>query len=120
MIGVSVHRKNKAKEENVQEQTAFFSRLADQGLTQSNWEAKLHYLRTAWSVYGNDNPDPNQSYFDYQQAEWEHFDSINAAIDGSFLGLLSGNLHVYNDLTVSAREDPNAVSNWGSYTTIQS
>ena len=114
MIGVSVHRKNKAKQENTQEQTAFFSRLADQGVTQPNWAAKLEYLRYAWSVYGNDNPDPNQSYFDYQQAEWEHFDSINGSIDGSSLGRLSENFHVHNDLTVDAREDPNTVSDWGS------
>ena len=107
MIGVSVHRKNKAKQQNTEEQTEFFSRLADQGVTQSNWAAKLEYLRYAWSVYGNDNPDPNQSYFDYQQAEWEHFDSINGAIDGSSLGRLSEDLHVYNDLTVGV--DPNTV-----------
>jgi hypothetical protein len=115
MIGLSVHRKNEMLQENTTEQGEFFEQLADQGLVQDDWGDKLEYLRYAWSVYGNDNPDQTQSYFDYQQAEWEHFRDT-AQTEGTSLYRLSEDLHVYHDrLSVDGRKDPNTVSDWGSY-----
>lgn len=113
MIGVSVHRKNERLQDNTADQGAFFQRLADQGLTQADWGDKLEYLRNAWSVYGNDNPDQNQSYFDYQHAEWEHFQNT-AQAHGSSVNRLSADLHVSNDLTIDGRKDPETVSDWGN------
>ena len=56
-----------------QEQTDWFTNLDRMGLLEQDWEAKLAYARTAFAVYGNDNTDPNRSYWDVQQAEFEHF-----------------------------------------------
>ena len=104
MIGVSVHRRNERRQENTADQGAFFQRLADQGLMQDDWVDKLEYLRNAWSAYGNDNPNQNQSYFEYQQAEWNHFHEGTPS-HGSSFNLLSADLHVSHDLTVDGTED---------------
>lgn len=106
VIGVSIHRRNENRQQNVDSQGAFFQRLADQGLTQPDWGDKLEYLRYAWSTYGNDNPDPTQSYFDYQQAEWEHFKNTPPH-DGTSLNRLSSDLHVYHSvLTLDSSSNP--------------
>lgn len=114
MVGVSVHRKNEMLQDNTTNQGEFFERMADQGLVQADWNDKLEYLRYAWSVYGNDNSSQSQSYFDHQQAEWQHFRDTPPS-EGTSLYRLSEDLHVYDDLlSVDGREDPYTDSSaWG-------
>lgn len=114
MIGVSVHRKNEMFQENTDDQGEFFQRLADQGLAEADWDDKLEYLRYAWSAYGNDNPNQGQSYFNYQQAEWQHFRDTPQS-EGTSIYRLSEGLHVYNDLlSVDGTENPYTDSSaWG-------
>ena len=115
MVGVSVHRKNEMLQDNTTDQGEFFQRLADQGLAQAYWDDKLEYVRYAWSVYGNDNPNQNRSYFDYQKAEWQHFRDTPQS-EGTSLYRLSEDLHVYDDLlSVDGREDSYTAdpSSWG-------
>lgn len=113
MVGVSVHQRNETLQENTEDQSAFFQRLADQGLTEAEYDDKLEYLRYAWSVYGNDNPNKNQSYFDHQQAEWQHFRDTPQS-EGTSIYRLSEDLHVYNDLlSVDGRKRETEFSDTG-------
>ena len=87
-----------------QQQTDWFTNLDRLGLLEQDWEAKLAYARTAFAVYGNDNTDPNKSYWEVQQAEFEHFkqtpqvipDGLNKA---PILNQLNWDLHVVSDKT---------------------
>jgi hypothetical protein len=113
VVGVSVHQRNEMLQENTEDQSEFFQRLADQGLTETEWDDKLEYLRYAWSVYGNDNSNINQSYFDHQQAEWQHFRATPQS-EGTSIYRLSESLHVYNDLlSVDGRKRETEFSDTG-------
>jgi hypothetical protein len=103
MVSISIHRKNENRQDNVEDQSAFFQRLSDQGLMQDDWGDKLAFLRNAWSAYGNDNPNEDQSYFDYQRAEWEHFNATPPQ-RGSSKNRLDSDLHIHNELTVDGMD----------------
>lgn len=80
------------------DQGKWFKDLADDGLARTDWADRLEFLRYAFAIYGNDNPDTSKSYFEYQKAEWEHFHNTPGK-HGSSLNRLSRDLHIVNDKT---------------------
>ena len=105
VIIASIKRHNQLQDAS-EDQSQWFRDLANDGLAYGDWGNKLEYLRYAWSIYGNDNTDPNQSYFDFQRAEWEHFRDTPGS-DGSSLNRLDSELHVHTEKTTPdpRRED---------------
>ena len=78
-------------------QTQWFSALAADGLTTSDWQDKLEYLRYAFTTYGDDNTNANnQSYFQFQKAEWNYFQNTPSE-NGSSTNRLNKDLHFYTD-----------------------
>ncbi|MES2889588.1 MAG: hypothetical protein V4739_16465, partial [Pseudomonadota bacterium] len=86
VITAMVKRHNQLQDVS-DDQGQWFRDLEKDGVTQAGWGDKLEYLRYAWSIYGNDNTDPNKSYFEFQQAEWDHFRNTRGS-DGSSLNRL--------------------------------
>ena len=86
---------------NSDEQGQWFQDLANDGLAAGDWADKLEYLRYSYAWYGNDNTDPNRSYFEFQQAEWNDFHSTPKE-GGSSMGRLNNDLHVHTDKTTLA------------------
>ncbi len=101
MIVQAVKRHNHLQDAS-NDQGQWFRDLANDGLAYADWGDKLEFLRYSFAIYGNDNPDPSKSYFEYQKAEWEHFQHTPGK-DGSSLNRLDRDLHVSNDKTW---EDP--------------
>ena len=116
---------------HTQQQTDWFTNLDRMGLLEQDWEAKLEYARTAFAVYGNDNTDSNRSYWDVQQAEFEHFKkTAEVAPDGlnkaPILNRLNWDLHLVSDTTLPNADgllyesaDPvashSSATSWGNY-----
>ncbi|GHB16906.1 hypothetical protein [Salinicola rhizosphaerae] len=74
----------------------FFKDLASYGVTQDDWGDKLEFARYESYMYGGrDSPD-DQSIFEYQADEWEHFQNTDGE-RGSSLPRLAPNLHVDGD-----------------------
>jgi len=81
------------------DQGQWFQDLANDGLADPEWANKLEYYSYAWTVWGNDNTDTaNQSYTDFQSAEWDHFNS-EAPTDVTSLYRLESDLHVHTHWT---------------------
>ena len=95
------------------DQTEFFGGLAEDGLADPEWADKLEYMQYAMYVYGNDNPDPNQSYIDFQQAEWESF-KAKPQSGGTSLWRLDEDLHVSNEMTQDNSPGGGDEPVWGS------
>jgi hypothetical protein len=98
------------------QQSEWFAKLDQMGLTQENFDDKLEFVRYAYATYGNDNTDPNKSYFEVQEAEWEHFLNTEQK-NGSSLNRLNHQLHVHSDKTSDAYYGilvpTTPVSSWG-------
>jgi hypothetical protein len=112
MIVASVKRHNQLQDSS-NDQTDWFRTLAREGLTHHDWFDRLEYLRYAYAIYGNDNTDPNMSYFEFQQAEWDYFRNTPQK-SGSSLNRLNDNLHVYTDLTWEPPNSGDDSPHWGS------
>jgi hypothetical protein len=102
ILGV-VRRHNELQQAS-DEQGDWFGKLANDGLAHGDWGDRLEYLRYAFAYYGNDNTDPNQSYFEFQQAEWDHFNNTPQE-DGSSVNRLNSDLHVRTDKTWETPEE---------------
>jgi len=71
IIGFFVEHEKKQKLTNGEGQ--WYKDLAADGLLQSDWAEKVEYARYSIHKYdGRDAPD-NESLFEYQKREWEHF-----------------------------------------------
>ena len=93
-------------QDSSEEQTQWFRDLSNDGLLRPDWFDKLEFLRYAWSTYGNDNIDTgNQSYFQFQSAEWAQF-LTTPGEDGSSLRRLQRQLHVDTYLTSDDEDLP--------------
>jgi hypothetical protein len=92
-------KRHNALQHSTDKQGDWFARLHDDGLAYEDWSNKLEYLRYAYAWYGNDNPNIDQSYFEFQRAEWSYFQNT-AMKDGSSLTRLNDDVHVYNDKTL--------------------
>ncbi|MES2887605.1 MAG: hypothetical protein V4739_06285, partial [Pseudomonadota bacterium] len=97
LIVGSIKRHNQLQDAS-NDQGEWFRDLERDGLAKPDVSNKLEYLRYAWSIYGNDDTDPNKSYFEFQQAEWDHFRNTPGS-RGSSLDRLDGDLHVETELT---------------------
>lgn len=95
---INVVKRHNQLQDSSDDQGAWFQRLADAGLAASDWGDRLEFLRYSYAWYGNDNTDPNKSYFEFQQAEWDHFKNTPGK-HGSSLNRLNEGLHVYTDKT---------------------
>lgn len=95
---INVVKRHNQLQDSSDDQGAWFQRLADAGLAASDWGDRLEFLRYSYAWYGNDNTDPNKSYFEFQQAEWDHFKNTPGE-HGSSLNRLNEGLHVYTDKT---------------------
>ena len=98
IIGFAVQREKlhnvlQAESEKTQD---WFKELEQYGLTSENSAEMLEYITYAYAIYGNDNPDPSQSYFEYQSAEFAHF-LATPQEDGSSLNRFDPELHVHHD-----------------------
>ncbi|GLS42170.1 hypothetical protein [Methylobacterium brachythecii] len=90
---VLAHKKvQKATDEEGQ----WFKDLAYDGLMQGDWGDKLEYAR--YSFYKNEGRDApqDQTFFQFQAKEWEHFRTTPQE-DGSSLNRLDGALHIDSD-----------------------
>jgi hypothetical protein len=104
-IADAVTRHNQLQEASG-DQNQWFRDLARDGLADPDWANKLEYYHYAWTIYGNDNTNAaNQSYIDFQNAEWEHFRS-EPMRNGTSLWRLSERDHVYTDLTTDDPTEP--------------
>jgi hypothetical protein len=92
-------KRHNALQRSTDKQGAWFEHLHNDGLAYGDWSNKLEYLRYAYAWYGNDNPNKDQSYFDFQHAEWVYFQNT-AMKDGSSLIRLNEDLHVSTDKTL--------------------
>ena len=101
------------------QQTDTFNTWEDLGLTQGDISEKLEYIRYAYAAYGNDNPNPDVSYFDHQAAEFQNFLAVPQE-DGSSLNRLDHDLHVHTSgvtrpyLDVLYDHQGSDVSSWGA------
>jgi hypothetical protein len=91
-------KRHNALQKSADEQGDWFSKLSDDGLAYADWGDKLEYLRYAYAWYGNDNPHHDQSYFEFQHAEWLYFKNTQRK-DGSSLNRLNEDLHSYTPTT---------------------
>lgn len=101
LIGTAIYNAVQQKRQEQQatlDQNEWFGSLAEDGLADPDWAEKLEYMHYAWMVYGNDNPNSDQSYIDYQHAEWEYFRN-KPQESGTSLMRLNEDLHVSNDST---------------------
>ncbi|MFF7707963.1 hypothetical protein [Pseudomonas sp. NPDC007930] len=90
IIGVFVDHQKKQKATDKEGQ--WFKDLADLGLAQDDWGDKLEYARYSFYQYeGRDGP-TDQSIFDYQDQEWEHFQQTPQD-QGSSVNRLDEGLH---------------------------
>jgi hypothetical protein len=93
-------KQGKLLQKSSEDQSQWFRDLAKDGLAYADSGNKLEYYHYAWTIYGNDNTNAsNQSYLEFQRAEWEHFRD-KPMRDGTSLGRLNENLHVHTDLTL--------------------
>ncbi|QEM82263.1 hypothetical protein [Halomonas binhaiensis] len=77
-------------------QGEFFKDLAGHGVTKPDWGDKLEYARYAAYMYGGRDAPEDESIFDFQSQEWEHFQDTEAE-NGSSLNRLAPYLHVDGD-----------------------
>lgn len=77
-------------------QGQFFKDLAEYGVTEDDWGDKLEFARYESYMYGGrDSPD-DQSIFEYQSKEWQHFQDTEGE-HGSSLSRLAPYLHKDGD-----------------------
>ncbi|OLO09444.1 hypothetical protein BTW08_01740 [Salinicola sp. MH3R3-1] len=77
-------------------QGQFFKDLSEYGVTEEDWGDKLEFARYESYMYGGrDSPD-DQSIFEYQADEWEHFQNTEGE-KGSSLPRLAPHLHKDGD-----------------------
>ncbi|WP_110714805.1 hypothetical protein [Salinicola acroporae] len=77
-------------------QGEFFKDLSEYGVTEEDWGDKLEFARYESYMYGGrDSPD-DQSIFDYQSKEWQHFQDTEGE-HGSSLSRLAPHLHKDGD-----------------------
>ncbi len=77
-------------------QGEFFQDLAGYGVTQEDWGDKVEYARYATFMYGGRDAPDDESLFDFQAEEWEHFKETPDE-HGSSLNRLAPYLHVDGD-----------------------
>ncbi|MGE7991531.1 hypothetical protein ACQKPE_10865 [Pseudomonas sp. NPDC089554] len=77
-------------------QGQFFKDLAGAGVTKDDWGDKLEYARYATYMYGDRDTPDDKSMFDYQSAEWQHFQETEDH-KGSSLSRLAPYLHKDGD-----------------------
>lgn len=96
-------------------QDTFLRNLDKDGLLKDGWQDKLEYARyETYSYYGRDAP-ADQSLFDYQSAEFDHFRNTPGK-DGSSNNRLDPNLHKHYDATdrVYIPGEPDQTANNGN------
>ncbi|ANF58752.1 hypothetical protein [Halotalea alkalilenta] len=77
-------------------QGQFFKDLSGYGVTKDDWGDKLEYARYAAYMYGGRDAPDDQSIFDYQKQEWQHFQDTEGK-RGSSLARLAPYLHKDGD-----------------------
>lgn len=77
-------------------QGEFFGDLSSYGVTKENWGEKLEYARYASFMYGGRDTPDDQSLFEYQSKEWQHFQDSEGE-HGSSLSRLAPYLHKDGD-----------------------
>lgn len=74
----------------------FFKDLAGYGVTEDDWGDKLEFARYESYMYGGRDSPEDQSIFEYQADEWEHFENTEGE-NGSSLPRLAPYLHKDGD-----------------------
>lgn len=92
------YKRHDALQNSSDKQGEWFKNLAQEGLTASDWDNRLEYLRYAFAWYGNDNLRREKSYFEMQKEEWAFFQATQAQ-NGSSLNRLNEGLHLYTNQT---------------------
>ena len=104
-IVTQAFKRHNALQNSSDKQGEWFRNLSQNGLTASDWEDRLEYLRYAFAWYGNDNLNTDlQHYFQMQQNEWLFFQRTQAQ-NGSSLNRLNEDLHNYTGLTWNSPTD---------------
>ena len=88
-------KRHKQQQGATEDQTQFFRNL-NTGLLRSNWWDKLEYYRYAWYKYKDAarNPNPAQSYLQWQNLQWQQFLAAGPDRGESSLDELSRGPHV--------------------------
>jgi hypothetical protein len=92
------YKRHNALQNSSDKQGEWFKNLSQEGLTASDWDNRLEYLRYAFAWYGNDNLRREKSYFEMQKEEWAFFQATQAQ-NGSSLNRLNEGLHLYTNQT---------------------
>ena len=98
------YKRHNALQNSSDKQGEWFKNLSQEGLTASDWETRLEFLRYAFAWYGNDNLNRAGSYFEMQKAEWAFFQATQAQ-NGSSLSRLNEGLHLYTNQTWKSPTD---------------
>ncbi len=81
----------------------WYKDLADDGLLQGDWGDKVEYARySSYRYEGRDAPD-DESIYDFQKSEWEHFKETEQS-NGSSSNRLDEDLHVDKEMAGYQRE----------------
>jgi len=90
IIGFFVDHEKKQKATDAEGQ--WYKDLAADGLLQDDWGDKVEYARYSIHHYGGRDAPADQSLYDYQSAEWQHFKDTPQK-DGSSSNRLDPKLH---------------------------
>ena len=103
-IFTQAYKRHNALQNSSDKQGEWFKNLSQEGLTASDWETRLEFLRYAFAWYGNDNLNRAGSYFEMQKEEWAFFQATQAQ-NGSSLNRLNEGLHLYTNQTWKSPTD---------------
>ena len=90
---VSVFSQHKQEQDATNAESDWYADLDKEGLLQSGWQDKIEYARYAIHHYGQRDTPDDQSMFDYQSREWNHFKEEDGK-NGSSINRLDGVKHV--------------------------
>lgn len=101
IIGYFLDHEKKQKATNAEGD--WYKDLARDGLLQEDWGDKVEYARYSSYRYGERDAPDDQSIYEFQEAEWEHFKDTQQD-DGSSSNRLDEELHVDKEMAGYQRE----------------
>lgn len=109
IIGMFVdHNKRQAATDK---EGQWFKDAAGDGLLYTDWGDKVEYARYATKVYENRDAPEDESIFDFQHAEWEHFRTTPGK-NGSSINRLDKGLHIDYDGKKQSQGRPDDTPAW--------